>query len=57
MVNKKHLKEVVRKEIEIYTITQAEVSKAIIEGKIEVSDRLQLTNLIYDSIAKNYHFQ
>lgn len=56
-INKKHLKEVINKEIEIYAITQAEVSKAIDEGKIKIFDQRLLTSQIYDSIAKNYHFQ
>ena len=56
-INKKHLKEVINKEIEIYAITQAEVSRAVDEGKIQIFDQRLLTSLIYDSIAKNYHFQ
>lgn len=52
MVNKKHLKEVIDEEIEIYAITQAEVSRAVDEGRIQTSDKPLLTSLIYDSIAK-----
>lgn len=57
MVNKKFLKEVISNEIEIYAITQAEVSRVVDEGKISCYDKSQLTNLIYSKIVKNYSFR
>lgn len=57
MVNKKFLKEIISDEIEIYAITQAEVSRVVDEGKISCYDKSQLTNLIYSKIAKNYSFR
>lgn len=57
MVNEKRLKKVISNEIEIYAITQAEVSRVVDEGKISCYDKSQLTNLIYSKIAKNYNFQ